>query len=100
MRRPVMPKYRNAAHILPTDLLRALQQHASGLCIYVPKPEGRAAWGAKSGSRALLDLRNTTIRQRHSEGVTIPILAAEFHLCEGSIRKILRGKNSSTHFGA
>ncbi len=94
-----MPRYRNAARILPRDLVRALQQHAPGLCIYVPKPPGRAPWGTNSGSRALLDSRNAAIRRRHAEGATVSQLASEFHLSEGSIRKVLRGKNGSTHFG-
>ena len=95
-----MPRYCNAARILPMDLVRALQQHAPGLCIYVPKHEGRAAWGTNSGSRALLDVRNATIQERRREGASIPQLASEFYLSEGSIRKILRGKKGSTHSGA
>ena len=95
-----MPKYCNATRVLPKELVRALQEHAPGLCIYVPKPDRRAAWGSKSGSRVELDVRNATIRERRQSGATVPELAEEFHLSEASIRKILRGKNSSKSSGA
>lgn len=91
-----MPRYRNAAEILPPELLAALQHYAPGQQIYVPLPERRAGWGELSGTRAALHQRNEQIRRRRAAGVPLEQLMAEFHLGHDSIRKICGGKNGST----
>lgn len=90
-----MPRYQNAAEILPDSLLRALQQYAAGMQLYIPRPSERVGWGERSGARAQLALRNEAIRARHQDGATIEQLMAEFYLGHDSIRKILSGKNGS-----
>lgn len=83
-----MRRYKNAADVLPDDLLRQLQQYASGDILYVPSPEKRQSWGS-SGTRRWYEERNAEIRRLHQEGVSIAALAEQFHLASETIRKIL-----------
>lgn len=92
-----MSRYRNAAEILPADLLAALQEYAAGQQLYVPPlPSQRRKWGERSGAREALAERNHAIRTRRAAGADVETLMAEFHLGYDSIRKILNGKNGST----
>ncbi|RJQ06169.1 MAG: hypothetical protein C4551_08805 [Bacillota bacterium] len=98
-----MSRYRNAAKVLPPDLLAELQQYAPGTQLYVPRPGERIGWGERSGARRDLARRNEAIRRRKAQGATIEQLMAEFHLGHDSIRKILAatgpgGKNESSRF--
>jgi Mor family transcriptional regulator len=86
--------YVNAAKILPSHLLEALQEYAAGQQIYVPRPEERLAWGQRSGAREALHARNEAIRERRAAGASIDDLMAEFHLGYDSIRKILRASSA------
>ncbi|MHB0887048.1 MAG: CD3324 family protein [Bacillota bacterium] len=98
-------RYQNAADVLPPSLLAAVQRHAAGSQLYVPRTE-RLGWGERSGAREALTSRNRRIRGRRREGASIEQLMAEFHLGYDSIRKILGagggdgtrvgGKNAST----
>lgn len=92
-----MSGYVNAAKVLPAHLLAALQRYAAGQQLYVPRPDERAGWGEKSGTRLALSARNEQIRQRRAQGATVEELMEEFHLGYDSIRKILQGKNGSSH---
>jgi Mor family transcriptional regulator len=93
----LLTRYKNAAEILPAELLAHLQRYAAGQQIYVPCPgELRRSWGERSGAREHLRLRNEQIRRRHAEGARFEDLMAEFHLGFDSIRKIISGKNGST----
>lgn len=91
-----MARYRNAADVLPRELLAAIQRYCAGTQIYVPRATERRAWGERSGTRESLRARNALIQRRYREGVPIPVLMAEFHLGYDSIRKIVGGKNEST----
>ena len=85
--------YLNALHVLPPDLVAALQDYAEGQLLYIPKRrESRRAWGTKSGVRQLFGARNEQIRQNYLKGRRIGQLAEEFHLSEDSIRKIVAGQ--------
>lgn len=91
-----MASYKNAAEILPPELLAVLQQYVSGEQLYVPRPDERVRWGERSGTRAVLAQRNAAICARRLQGATMEELMAEFHLSHDSIRKILvSGKNRS-----
>lgn len=87
-----MSCYKNAAEILPTHLLQALQRYAAGQQIYVPRPTERLQWGERSGARAALAARNDEIRRRRREGASVDQLMDEYHLGYDSIRKILQAK--------
>jgi hypothetical protein len=92
-----MSRYKNAADILPAHLLADLQRYAAGEQLYVPRPLERRKWGERSGARTALAERNEQIRLRHLAGACIDQIMSEFHLGYDSIRKILSGKNLSTH---
>ncbi|MHB9112925.1 MAG: CD3324 family protein [Thermoleophilia bacterium] len=81
-------RYQNAADVLPPSLLVAVQRHAAGTQLYVPRKE-RLGWGERSGARQALTIRNRRIRRRRRDGASIEQLMAEFHLGYDSIRKII-----------
>lgn len=82
-------KYKNAADILPEDLLRELQKYASGELIYVPSAEARRKWGEGSGARQFYAARNEEIRQLYIDKVDIEDLADRYGLSIDTIRKIV-----------
>jgi len=88
-------RYRNAAHVLPPELLAELQRYAAGQQLYVPRPSERAPWGERTGAREALRRRNEEIRRLNREGAGIEELMARFHLGCDSVRKIVSGKNDS-----
>lgn len=84
--------YTNAANVLPPDLVAAIQKYVDGELLYIPKRSDiRLAWGARSGSRSLLQQRNLQIRQAFRAGRSPSDLAGQYHLSEDSIRKIVFG---------
>jgi len=92
-------RYKNASEILPPFLLTLVQRYAAGEQLYIPRPDDRLPWGARSGARADLARRNEAIRERWREGAPIDQLMQEYHLGYDSIRKIVQGKNGSTRSG-
>ena len=83
-----MRRYKNAADVLPEDLLKQLQQYAAGDILYVPSPEKRQSWGS-SGTREHYEKRNADIRRLYNHGSSITALADQFHLSPETIRKII-----------
>ncbi|NLN18766.1 MAG: hypothetical protein GX162_05750 [Firmicutes bacterium] len=82
--------YRNAAEVLPPELLEQLQEYVQGVHIYVPIKGEPARWGEKSGTRRQLAERNEEIRRRYAAGENIDALASCFFLSCDSVRKIIR----------
>ena len=83
--------YIKAEDILPEEVIELIQQYVDGESIYIPrKAENRRAWGCGTDYRRELLQRNRQIRRDRAEGLTIPELAEKYHLCEKSIRRILR----------
>jgi len=83
-----MKRYKNAADVLPDDLLKQLQYYAAGDILYVPSPDKRQSWGS-SGTRQHYEKRNAEIRRLHNHGASITALADQFHLAPETIRKII-----------
>lgn len=83
-----MKRYKNAADILPDDLLRKLQTYAAGDILYIPAADKRQSWGS-NGTRQLYLQRNEEIRHLYSQGTSIQHLADQYHLSPETIRKIL-----------
>ncbi|MBQ7016167.1 MAG: hypothetical protein IJN10_04345 [Firmicutes bacterium] len=83
-----MKRYKNAADVLPDDLLKQLQYYAAGDILYVPSPDKRQSWGS-SGTRQHYEKRNAEIRRLYNHGVSITALADQFHLAPETIRKII-----------
>ncbi len=83
-------KYRNAAEILPDELLKELQKYAPGEILYVPSDKGRKKWGADTGAQCFYEQRNAEIRQKYFHlKMTIDMLCEEYNLSDETIRKIL-----------
>jgi Mor family transcriptional regulator len=83
-----MRRYKNAADVLPEDLLKQLQQYAAGDILYVPSPDKRQSWGS-SGTREHYEKRNAEIRRLYNHGSSVIALADQFHLSPETIRKII-----------
>ena len=85
--------YIKAEEILPEDLIRAIQEYADGVYIYIPrKPGTRHAWGQKTDYKAELKARNDRIRNDFASGEGVALLSRKYHLSEKSIRRILQKK--------
>lgn len=83
--------YRRADEILPDDILKMLQKYVSGESIYVPKDtDTRQKWGANTGTRERLYLRNKQILIEYQQGITTKELAQRYYLTEKSVQRILR----------
>jgi len=86
-------KYKKAEDIFPKSLLEEMQKYIAGGLVYIPSPDGmRKKWGVSSGSRAYLLKRNSEIKSRFRNGMTIDQLTAEFCLSYDSIKKIVYSK--------
>ena len=85
--------YIKAEEILPEDLIRAIQEYADGVYIYIPrKPGTRHAWGQETDYKEELKIRNDSIRNDHASGGCVALLSRKYHLSEKSIRRILQNK--------
>lgn len=86
--------YKNAAELLPPDLLKDLQEYFSGGIIYVPKTTRKARWGELSGTRSDIDNRNMMIKNLFKSGNNISMLSERFFLSEETIKKIVYTKKA------
>lgn len=84
-------KYRNAADILPEELLRELQAYTEGEILYVPRATPKTEWGSKTGSRMYYTERNKEIRDRFFAGESKEELAERYGLAQNTIHKIIYG---------
>ena len=83
--------YKRADEILPQEILKILQEYASGEIIYVPKcGEVRRKWGTNTGTRDNLYIRNKQILAEYEKGVSVKELATRYYLTEKSIQRIIR----------
>lgn len=82
-------RYKNAAEILPEDLLKELQLYIDGELLYVTKAVPKKEWGIESGSKSYYLKRNKEIRQRWGVGVPVRELAKQYSLAESTIKKII-----------
>ncbi|MFB0636169.1 CD3324 family protein [Bacillus rugosus] len=79
--------------ILPEKLISEIQKYVQGKTIYIPKPvTSHQKWGACSGTRKLIDDRNTSIKKAFKNGKTINQLSDEYHLSTETIKKIVYSK--------
>ena len=83
--------YIKAEEILPEDLIRAIQEYADGVYIYIPrKPGTRHQWGQETNYKSELKIRNDHIRNDYAAGESVTALSRRYHLSEKSIRRILQ----------
>lgn len=84
-------KYKNAAEILPEDLLREIQTYISGDILYIPKNGSKKQWGVLSGSRLFYLERNREIKELFRRGTRISELSERYKLADSTIKKIIYG---------
>ena len=83
--------YIRAEDILPEEILALVQQYIDGQTIYIPrKAECHKAWGAETGIRDDLMIRNRQIYEAYQSGMTVMDLSEKFFLTEKSVRRIIR----------
>lgn len=81
-------KYVNADKILPESLIQEIQKYIQGGLVYVPAPKAmHKKWGENSGSRKILNRRNSEIRRSFAEGSSVNELAERYCLSLDSIKK-------------
>lgn len=87
-------KYVNADRVLPETLIQEIQKYIQGGLLYVPTPKSQhKKWGEQSGSRKMLNRRNTAIRDSFAAGSTVDGLAEQYCLSSDSIKKIVYTKS-------
>lgn len=82
-------KSKNAADVLPDELLRELQKYVSGESLYIPSDKERKKWGSDSGARKFYAQRNEEIQYKFFHNMSIEELAEEYSLSTETIRKIV-----------
>lgn len=83
--------YQKAEQILPQELIRAIQQYADGICIYIPRKENsRKKWGENTDTLSEIQTRNQYILKDRKKGMSVTELSAKYFLSEKSIQRILR----------
>lgn len=83
-------KYSNAYNVLPSDIVKVIQEYVDGEYLYIPrKEEEQKKWGEQSGSRDTLKRRNTEIYLKYIKGAGILDLAQGYFLSDKSIRRII-----------
>lgn len=87
--------YKNGRVLLPTELLRQIQDYVDGEYIYIPRlTANRKKWGDKTDSHSMLAERNLEIYRKYKSGVSVKQLSEIYHISPQGIYKIL-----STHKG-
>ncbi len=80
-------KYQNADHILPKELVQAIQQYVQGGYLYIPARGGPAI--SVTGYRMELEKRDAHIYSKHLAGMRSKRLSEKYSLSESSIRRIV-----------
>ena len=84
--------YFRAEEILPQELIETIQQYVSGKRIYIPCKE-KKVWGSQNQTKQFYKMRNHEICQKHTDGISIQVLAEEYSLSKKSIQRIIRTTN-------
>ena len=88
--------YIRADDILPEEIISLVQQYIDGQSIYIPRKAGcHKAWGAGTGTRYDLMIRNRQICEAYQSGMTVMELSEKFFLTEKSVRRIIRAYRAS-----
>ncbi|KEI86180.1 hypothetical protein FDF15_01815 [Clostridium botulinum] len=88
-------KYEKAQNILPDGIIEMIQNYIDGGYIYIPKKnENKKSWGENTETKRYLKIRDKEIFNKYSSGASVKILAEEYFLTEGSIRRIIRNQKS------
>ncbi len=85
-------KYKNAAEILPPELLQEVQCYIEGELLYIPRSDSKQEWGAVSGSKKFYLERNYQIKELFHNGKSVEELAVKFGVSNSTIKKIVYQK--------
>ncbi|MCI9665354.1 MAG: hypothetical protein HFI46_16100 [Lachnospiraceae bacterium] len=85
-------KYKNAAEILPPELLQEVQCYIEGELLYIPRSNSKQEWGAVSGSKKFYLERNYQIKELFHNGKSVEELAVKFGVSNSTIKKIVYQK--------
>ncbi|WP_434301825.1 CD3324 family protein [Clostridium botulinum] len=81
--------------MLPDGIIEMIQNYIDGGYIYIPKKnENKKSWGENTETKRYLKVRDKEIFNKYSSGASVKILAEEYFLTEGSIRRIIRNQKS------
>ena len=86
--------YVRAEAVLPQELIETIQQYVSGTNIYIPCKD-KKSWGSETNSPSYYKNRNGEICKKHSEGISVNVLADEYSLSVKSIQRIVRNNHLS-----
>lgn len=82
--------YKNAALVLPEELLSEIQEYVDGEYIYIPRvSENRKNWGETTSTRRELRDRNEQIYTEFLAGSSMEALADKYFLSPKSIQRII-----------
>ncbi len=82
--------YKNAGVLLPSELLRQIQDYVDGETIYIPRlASNRKHWGEGTGSRFLSAERNSKICREYKSGISVRQLSEKYCLSPQGVYKIL-----------
>jgi Mor family transcriptional regulator len=89
--------YYRAEEILPSNIIKLIQNYIDGEHIYIPRKESnKRQWGSQTLIRQELSERNSSIYSDYQKGYKVYELAEKYFLSEKSIHRILREmKNNS-----
>ena len=86
-------KYVKARAVFPESLLDEMQKYVQGELVYIPKsPSNYKKWGANTGAKNIVAMRNENIAQAFRTGASISQLAELYSLSEDTVKKIAYGK--------
>ncbi len=89
-------KYEKAQNILPQSIIEIIQNYTDGGYIYIPrKNENKKSWGENTETKSYLKLRDNEIFSKYCSGIPVKILAEQYFLTEGSIRRIIRKERTN-----
>ena len=84
-------KYRNAAELLPLQLLQELQKYAQGETIYISKVR-RKPWGEGTDAKSFYSKRDADVRKHYSHGADLRKLSEDYFISEDAVKKIIYKK--------
>ena len=84
-------RYIRAEDVLPTKLLKAIQEHIDGATLYIPKKNPmKSTWGSVNGTKEYYAERNRLIYEAYISGSSIAELSEKYCLSEKSIQRIIQ----------
>jgi Mor family transcriptional regulator len=83
--------YFKAEEILPSNIIKLIQNYIDGENIYIPRKESnKKEWGSQTLIRQELSDRNSSIYTDYQKGYKVSELAEKYFLSEKSIHRIIR----------